>query len=330
MQKNNKAELSLPKVTFAIVTLNEEARIARCLEAIAAQDYPKDKIELLLMDGGSSDRTVEIAKKYKVSFYFNEKKLAEPGLAKAYEKAKGDYMVFMAADNIVFDTQWTRKIVKPFIDDPKNVLASFSKAVNPFHDNVWNKYLNEDTDPFNAFVYQNASHPDKFSKRYKTIYENADYVIYDYVPANFPLIALAQCTVLKTGLKRKKESHFDDILPLIDIINDGGKIAFVKNTGIYHYSVRSFQDFAKKFKKRIYNSIKTNSYSSRESYISKERKFRRYLFLPYSFFIIFPLIDGITAAIRKHKFYLLLHPIVSFIIGFYIVSNYLKIKLLKQ
>jgi glycosyltransferase involved in cell wall biosynthesis len=327
MQKNNKIKDYLPAITFAIVTLNEEKRIERCLEAISEQNYPKDKIEIIVMDGGSTDNTIEIAKKYGVTIYFNEKKLAEPGLAKAYEKANGEYMVFMAADNIIFDKQWTRKIVKPFSDDPEHTFVSFSKVVNASDDNIWNKYLNEDTDPFNAFVYQNASHPQKFGKIYKTIYEDKDYVIYDYTATNFPLIALAQCTVLKTRLNRKKGSHFDDILPLIDIIDKGGRIAFVKNTGIYHFSVKSFSDLNNKFKKRIYNSIKTNSYSSREQYVSNERKLRRYLFLPYSFLIIMPLSQGIFAALHKHKFYLLMHPIVSFIIGFYILSNYLKIKI---
>jgi len=326
MYNFNIRKSDLPKVTFSIVTLNEEKRIKVCLEAIVTQAYPKEKIEIIVMDGGSKDKTIEIAKKFKAKIYFNKKKLAEPGLAEAYKKATGEYMIFMAADNILFDKYWTRKIIQPFLDDPDHIFASFSRVVNALDDNIWNKYLNEDTDPFSSFVFKNASHPDKFKKIYRIEKENPHYIIYNYDVKNFPLIALAQCTVLKTKIKRELNSNFDDILPLVKIIEKGGKIAYVKDTGIYHFSVKEFNHLRIKFQKRIYNSIKTDSYASRENYASTERKIRRYLFLLYSFSFVLPLFDGIRLMVIKRKPYMLLHPIVSFIIGFYILFNFIKIK----
>lgn len=38
-------------------TYNEEKYIARCIESIMAQDYPKDDLEVLFVDGMSTDRT---------------------------------------------------------------------------------------------------------------------------------------------------------------------------------------------------------------------------------------------------------------------------------
>ncbi len=316
----------LPKITFAVVTLNEEKRLERCLRAIVNQNYPKNKIELIVMDGGSKDQTISIAKKFRANIYHNKKKLAEPGLAEAYKKAKGDYMVFMAADNIIFDKNWTNKMIQPFLDDPKKNLVSFSKVVNAKDDNIWNKYLNEDADPFSAFVFGNASHPDKFKKIYTIENEEKSYVIYNYDVKNFPLVALAQCTMFKTKIKRKASSYFDDILPLINVIEEGGKIAYIKHTGIYHFSVKGLNHLRTKFKQRIYNSIKTNSYASREEYVSKMRSVRRYLFLLYCFSFFIPFIDGVKYSINKKKIYMLLHPVVCFIIGFYILYNFIKIK----
>lgn len=45
---------------------NEEKYIARCLDSILAQDYPHDDLEVLLVDGMSSDRTREIIAEYVV------------------------------------------------------------------------------------------------------------------------------------------------------------------------------------------------------------------------------------------------------------------------
>src|SRR5947209_6659231 len=42
--------------------LDEEAHIEACLAAVLAQDYPRDRVEVLAVDGGSRDRTVELVR----------------------------------------------------------------------------------------------------------------------------------------------------------------------------------------------------------------------------------------------------------------------------
>jgi len=52
---------TLPLVTVVIPARNEERHIEACVGRIAAQDYPLGRIEVLLIDGASTDRTVELA-----------------------------------------------------------------------------------------------------------------------------------------------------------------------------------------------------------------------------------------------------------------------------
>lgn len=319
--------MRLPIINYAIPVLNEEGRIANCLEAIKQQNYPELKKEIIVMDGGSTDQTVIIAKSYGACVYPNSSKLAEPGLAKAYKKAKGDYMVYMAADNILIDKNWTLKMIQPFLDNPKQILSSFSKVINDPNDNIWNKYFNEDQDPFSAFVFGNASHPDKYKRMYDVEIKRNNYTVYKYPIDKFPLIALAQGTMLKTGIPRDKDAEYDDILPLLLLVKSGGKIAYIKDTGLYHYSVKGFWHIVNKFKYRIYNSMKTNSYDVRARYMSPARKLRQYLFIPYSMTIFLPFIHGLYLAISKRKFYMLLHPILCFIIGYYIITTFIQVKL---
>jgi cellulose synthase/poly-beta-1,6-N-acetylglucosamine synthase-like glycosyltransferase len=47
-----------------IPALNEERVIGRCLQALAEQDFPKDSLEVIVVDNGSTDRTVEIARSF--------------------------------------------------------------------------------------------------------------------------------------------------------------------------------------------------------------------------------------------------------------------------
>ena len=49
---------------------NEEKYIAQCIESVLAQDYPKEDLEVLFVDGMSSDRTREIVEAYTQQYTF--------------------------------------------------------------------------------------------------------------------------------------------------------------------------------------------------------------------------------------------------------------------
>ncbi|MBL7085732.1 MAG: glycosyltransferase [Candidatus Cloacimonetes bacterium] len=51
--------MNLPKVSVVIPTYNSERTLGMCLESIRKQGYPRNKIEIIIGDGGSTDRTLE-------------------------------------------------------------------------------------------------------------------------------------------------------------------------------------------------------------------------------------------------------------------------------
>jgi glycosyltransferase involved in cell wall biosynthesis len=58
----------LPFATVIVPCRNEEKHIARCLDSILANDYPKDRLEILVLDGMSEDKTREIVANYEKRF----------------------------------------------------------------------------------------------------------------------------------------------------------------------------------------------------------------------------------------------------------------------
>lgn len=56
-----------PFVTLIIPALNEEVFIRQCLASAFAQSYPQERMEIMVLDGGSHDNTVEIVKKEQLS-----------------------------------------------------------------------------------------------------------------------------------------------------------------------------------------------------------------------------------------------------------------------
>ncbi len=90
------------KVTVILPILNEEKYIRNCLDSILSQDYPKDYMEIILIDGNSTDKTVDIITEYvkKYSFiklFTNESKTVQYALNIGIKNATGKYIVRMDA-----------------------------------------------------------------------------------------------------------------------------------------------------------------------------------------------------------------------------------------
>src|SRR3989344_6184977 len=54
----------LPRVTVLIPAYNEEDSIEKTIKSVSASDYPRNKFEILVIDDGSKDKTLEIAEKF--------------------------------------------------------------------------------------------------------------------------------------------------------------------------------------------------------------------------------------------------------------------------
>ncbi len=54
----------LPPVSIVVPARNEEHRIARCLESLAALEYPSDRLEIIVVDDRSTDRTAAVVATY--------------------------------------------------------------------------------------------------------------------------------------------------------------------------------------------------------------------------------------------------------------------------
>ena len=105
-----------PMVSIIIPVRNEAGLLKNCLESISNLDYPKDRIEVIIADGMSTDDTVNTAKQLGARVVLNEKKTVSPGRNIAFKLAKGEIIAFTDADCIV-DKGWIINSLKYFKDD---------------------------------------------------------------------------------------------------------------------------------------------------------------------------------------------------------------------
>ncbi|MCG9737538.1 glycosyltransferase family 2 protein [Shewanella insulae] len=104
-------------VSVVIRTLNEEKHLEELLEAIKAQDQSEFNIETVIIDSGSTDRTLEIAEQYgcRITYIKKEEFTFGKSLNDGCEFANGDYLVFVSGHCIPVDCYWIRNLVRPLV-----------------------------------------------------------------------------------------------------------------------------------------------------------------------------------------------------------------------
>lgn len=109
--------IAAPDVSILILTKNEERNIEECLDAVFAQDLD-GRPEVILIDSGSTDRTLEIARAYPLELY----RLAEHAFHHARtrnlgaELARGGYLTYLAADALPCNENWLGALLRNFGD----------------------------------------------------------------------------------------------------------------------------------------------------------------------------------------------------------------------
>lgn len=93
-----------PFVTVIVPCRNEASFISRCLDTIVANDYPKDRMEVLVVDGLSEDGTRSIVLDYALRYPFirmldNPERITPTALNAGIRQSQGDSILWMSAHN---------------------------------------------------------------------------------------------------------------------------------------------------------------------------------------------------------------------------------------
>lgn len=317
-----------PLISIIIPTLNAEKYLVHFFESVNKQTYPKNKIEIVVADGGSKDNTIKISKKYKAVVVNNPYVMAQPGVYVGMKHAKGELLMVLPGDNVFKQKNAIESIAKIF--EEKNIYAAFPKHDSSKNDSLFTKYINTFTDPFNHFLYENAANARTFKKIYKLLEHNNSYDIYDYKSYPIkPILGVTQgFTVRKDFVKQWKNIN-DDINPVYDLIKKDKQIAYVYSVSLYHHTVRNFNHFFRKQRWAAKNALENKDYGviSRKEKLSLSQKLRMYVFPIYAFSIVFPLIRSVFGYLFDRENIWFFHPIISFISASAIIYEWLLHKL---
>ncbi|OGK30467.1 hypothetical protein A3F29_00490 [Candidatus Roizmanbacteria bacterium RIFCSPHIGHO2_12_FULL_33_9] len=314
----------LPKISIVIVTYNNERTISKCVQYIESQNYPKDRIEYLNIDGGSTDSTEKILRNH--SFRIVKSPIphnAEAQRAIGVKEAKNNLIVSIDADNYLPSSLWLRQMVQPFVDNKEVIYAGTLYYAYSKDDSILNRYcaLFGGLDPVVFYI----GKPDRLSYLYKEwtkdiIKETSGYYLVKFTSETLPTVGCNGVVYKRDvllGYAKINPNEFFHIDVFADLIKKGFiTFAIIKND-VYHDTAISLFVL---MKKRIHflTTYFLNSGSVKRRYLIYNPKFlenriRLGLFILYTVTLIKPFIDSIRGYIKIRDSAWFLHPLICWI-----------------
>lgn len=249
------------KFSIILPTYNNQKTLEACLISIFNQKFSKKDYEVLLIDGGSTDNTLKIAKKYPVRILNNSKRSEEPARILGINKAQGDIIGFVDADNVLEGTKWLEKMEHAFKD--KEIY---------FADTLYFTYRKSDAIKVR---YQALIGGDDPLANYLGLYSRWCYFTNDWT--DFPYSSEDKNDYLKVSLKDKelvpamgsngffvrkniltrfvKDSFIHSDI-VYDLVNKGYNSFAKIKTGIVHNQPTFFKNKIRRIKRRLHKQIK--------------------------------------------------------------------------
>lgn len=310
-----------PLMSVIVPTLNEEKNIRLCLDSIFKQTYPKDKLEVIVVDDESTDGTVKIVKQYPVKLMVSGKRHGEISKMIGFKAAKGEYAIYLDADIELIGTDWFKKMIKPLQED-KKIVGTFTRKYTKKSDPAIERFLT--FDPL-----QRDSLYQFFSPSIESVIteRRAGYFVCKYKEGKIP--PAGRC------LYRRKEvlelvSSYDMFLELdflVLLVKAGfTRFAYVPEAGLYHHHAISLSQL---LHKRRYNLKKV--YLARRKRLYKwfnlgsfQGILKLVAWVVYANLIIPSVFVGIYKSLKYKDFAGMYEPIVNLLVTDLLLLESLK------
>ncbi|MEM3369296.1 MAG: glycosyltransferase [Candidatus Micrarchaeia archaeon] len=115
-----------PTVSFIIPAYNEEETIVETINSVLKSDYPKNKLEIIVVNDGSSDGTADVVRSIKdkrVKLINKKNSGKADSLNRGIKEAKGEIIVTLDADSYI-EKNSLRKMISYFKDDVAAVTSA--------------------------------------------------------------------------------------------------------------------------------------------------------------------------------------------------------------
>lgn len=332
MRNDQRKAIKMEEIYFSIImpTYNSESTIEMALKSIRNQDLPKASVEILVIDGGSVDATLEIAVRYHAIVLDNPKRFPEYAKRIGLAVAKGHWIVMQDSDEVLTDVSQLRKR-KEFLEANSNIYSLILDKYIPGRGcGIACAYVNWFGDPFSYIVYQLSDSRVRSNSK-NLIKHTKKGNIYYYESSD--IIPIGDGGTTTVDIRKAKElfgeSYYTQefaVSIFYKMVKQTHYVGCIPEDSITHYTSASFGTYLKKLRFRIntnLNEKEQSGYSVRAE-SSRILQNRKILFVFYALSIVFPLIDSIKMSISYRRPSLLLHLFYTYYVVIMIVWELIR------
>ncbi len=321
---------NLPTISIISLTYNTDlTSFKQMLKAIRMQKYPKKLLEHIIMDAGSTNGTIELARKYGVNIYIERqlKNKIESRASLGIKRSKGKLILFLQTDNIPTTADWLMRMVQPFLEN-KKIVCAFS-AFNSYKKNMstTTKYcaLFGANDPTIYFLNKTEKirlDQKKYNKG-TIIKETNNYWVVKFTKNNLPTIGDNGHIFLRSVIQKVNKNpdnfiHVDAFAQLLDMGYD--TYGVVKNS-IIHVINPNLTNFVKRrveLKEDFYNRRNLERRYLVYNPNSMQDKINLFKYILFSITLIIPLVEAFRGYLKIRERAWFLHPVLCFtmVIGY--------------
>lgn len=311
-----------PSISIVIATFNSERTLSLCLEKIKEQVYDKRKLEIILADGGSTDSTLSIAKKYgaKVINVNPKKQNAEYNKGMGVKNAKNEIVLLLDHDNIMPHNKWLEKIVFPLISDNEIIGAEPLRFHYDRTMTLLDRYfaLFGGSDPVVYYLGKN-SHLSWANKKYNLMGKSKDmgeYYQIAFSSEKIPALGGNGAAFRRKELLRFSKADPDNFIHtdvVADLIRGGhNNYAIIKDT-IIHLTNNKVIAFLNRRKYFIEKYQLEDAFKRRYNiYDPSKDRIKLFKYIIFSVTFIVPVWDSIKGFSKLKDLAWFLHPFMCF------------------
>ncbi len=306
--------MNLPSISVVIPAYNCARLLDECLATLRAQNYPQDKLEILIIDGASTDDTRDVALHHGARVLDNPEVIHPKGRPIGIRAATGDLVLALDSDNILQGEDWLRRMVAPFQDPAVAAAEPLYYAARP-EDNVITRYcaLIGGDDPVVVMLGLNERHSWLTGRWTGTPVRESDQG--DWLKVVFtdsgriPSLGANGFVVRRCLLLAANFSPFHHVDVSHQIIRAGGATWAKVKVGIIHKHGEDIGRFIRKKKRRVERRM-DDTVSMGYSYPIETPRLA--LVLAKAALVLPVLFDTVRGFARKPSSAWLVHPVVLY------------------
>lgn len=322
----------LPSISIVIPTLNSERPLRQCLRSVLEQDYPREKIEILIVDGGSTDGTRELARGSKAKVIVSEEDRQDQEKRKGIGllDASNEIVAFIDSDNVLPHKGWLRRMVRPFLENGEIVATQPLRYTYDRSQSLLNRYFAlfgvNDPVPYYLNKRDRLSWAEDSWNLLGKAKDMGDYYLVNFEPEEVPTLGgngflVRREAILKVASDPSRFFHID---VNYDLISLGHNTYGIVKEGIIHLTGNTFWGFLRKrmayMRQYYFKSKRARRY---KLYTPRDR-WALLKFILYSLTVIKPLWDSLKGYRKVRDRAWFLHPLaclsIVVIYGFSVIS----------